>query len=61
MDAKTDPTIATLTLGNKSLDFPVLSGTIGPDVIDISKLDRPQRHKLNRLVRDIYSKHLEGK
>ncbi|MDR3473434.1 MAG: hypothetical protein P4M09_17385 [Devosia sp.] len=30
-------------------------------VIDISKLDRPQRHKLNRLVRDIYSKHLEGK
>ena len=38
MDAKTDAKHATLTLGNKSLDFPVLSGTIGPDVIDISKL-----------------------
>lgn len=28
--------------------------------IDISKLDRPHRHKLNRLVRDIYAKHIEG-
>src|SRR6201992_3613017 len=29
---------ATLTIGNKTYDFPILSGTIGPDVIDIAKL-----------------------
>ncbi len=28
----------TLTLGDKSYTFPVYEGTIGPDVIDISKL-----------------------
>lgn len=28
-------------------------------VIDIASLDRPDRHKLNRLVRDIYAKHIE--
>jgi citrate synthase len=29
---------ATLTVGNKTYDFPIQSGTIGPDVIDIAKL-----------------------
>lgn len=29
---------AKLTLGDKTLDFPVMSGSIGPDVIDIRKL-----------------------
>ena len=29
---------ATLTVGNKTYDFPILSGTVGPDVIDIGKL-----------------------
>ncbi len=29
---------ATLSLGGKSYDFDVLSGTVGPDVIDIRKL-----------------------
>jgi citrate synthase len=40
MDAKTgDKTkTAALTVGNANWDFPVLPGTIGPDVIDISKL-----------------------
>ena len=28
----------TLTLGDKNYTFPVYEGTIGPDVIDISKL-----------------------
>jgi citrate synthase len=30
--------MATLTIGNKSLDMPVRSGTAGPDVVDISGL-----------------------
>src|SRR3979409_562060 len=40
MDAKTDTTAktATLTVGNKNYDFPILNGTVGPDVVDISKL-----------------------
>src|SRR3954464_11628585 len=40
MDAKTDTTskVATLTVGNKNYDFPILSGTVGPDVVDIGKL-----------------------
>jgi citrate synthase len=40
MDAKTDTTAktATLTVGNKNYDFPILSGTVGPDVVDIGKL-----------------------
>jgi len=29
---------ATLTLGNKQIDFPVYTPTLGPDVLDISKL-----------------------
>ena len=37
MDASTKKT-ATLTVGNKTYDFPILSGTVGPDVIDIAKL-----------------------
>jgi citrate synthase len=38
MDTKTDKK-ATLTLpGGKTLDFPVMSGTIGPDVVDIRTL-----------------------
>ncbi|HEX5127630.1 MAG TPA: citrate synthase [Rhodocyclaceae bacterium] len=32
------PRTATLTLDGKSLDFPVMSGSIGPDVIDIRSL-----------------------
>jgi citrate synthase len=38
MDAKTKSKSATLTVDGKSFDFPILSGTIGPDVIDIGKL-----------------------
>jgi citrate synthase len=38
MDATSDTKTATLTVGNKTYDFPILSGTAGPDVIDISKL-----------------------
>src|SRR5262249_6312438 len=38
MDAKSNNKTATLTVGNKSYDFPILSGTVGPDVIDIAKL-----------------------
>ena len=29
---------ATLTVGNKTFDLPISSGTVGPDVIDIAKL-----------------------
>ncbi len=38
MDATTNAKTATLTISGKSYDFPILSGTVGPDVIDISKL-----------------------
>ena len=38
MDAKTNSKSATLTVGGESYDFPIKSGTIGPDVVDISKL-----------------------
>ncbi|MCO5129676.1 MAG: citrate synthase [Xanthobacteraceae bacterium] len=38
MDAKTNSQSATLTVGGKSHEFPVKTGTIGPQVIDISKL-----------------------
>ena len=38
MDAKTNTKKATLTVEGKTVDFPVLAGTVGPDVIDISKL-----------------------
>src|SRR5450432_355901 len=38
MDAKSDAKTARLTVGNKTYDFPILSGTVGPDVIDIAKL-----------------------
>ena len=38
MDAKSASKSATLTVGNKTYDFPILSGTVGPDVIDIAKL-----------------------
>jgi citrate synthase len=38
MDAKTNTKSATLTVDGKSVDFPILSGTVGPDVIDIGKL-----------------------
>src|SRR3954449_1605273 len=44
MDAKTPPThgqntkSAQLTIGEKNYAFPVYEGTVGPDVIDISKL-----------------------
>jgi citrate synthase len=38
MDANTNAKTATLTVGNKNYDFPILSGTVGPDVIDIGKL-----------------------
>ena len=40
MDAKTgeNSKTAALTVGNKSLDLPVYEGTIGPEVVDISKL-----------------------
>jgi len=38
MDAKTNTKKATLTVEGKTVDFPVLTGTVGPDVVDISKL-----------------------
>jgi citrate synthase len=38
MDATSNSKTATLTVGNKTYDFPVLSGTVGPDVVDIAKL-----------------------
>jgi citrate synthase len=38
MDAKTNTKSATMTVDGKSFDFPILSGTVGPDVIDIGKL-----------------------
>ena len=38
MDAKTGGKTGTLTIGNKNFDFPVYQGTVGPDVVDISKL-----------------------
>ena len=40
MDAKTGANIKTgkLTLGDKSYSFPMYDGTIGPEVMDISKL-----------------------
>src|SRR5450756_1320318 len=38
MDATSKNKTATLTVGNKTYDFPILSGSVGPDVIDIGKL-----------------------
>ncbi len=40
MDAKTGANVktATLTVGDKSWSFPIYDGTIGPEVIDVSKL-----------------------
>ena len=38
MDASSNSKTAKLTVGNKTYDFPILSGTVGPDVIDIVKL-----------------------
>jgi citrate synthase len=38
MDATSKAKSATLTVGNKTYDFPILSGTVGPDVVDIGKL-----------------------
>ena len=40
MDAKTGANIktGTLNLGDKSYSFPIHEGTIGPEVLDVSKL-----------------------
>ncbi|KPF99376.1 type II citrate synthase [Rhodopseudomonas sp. AAP120] len=38
MDATTNNKTATLTVGNKTYDLPILTGTVGPDVVDIAKL-----------------------
>src|SRR6516162_4576273 len=38
MDTTSHNKAATLTVGNKTYDFPISSGTIGPDVVDIGKL-----------------------
>src|SRR5476649_829570 len=40
MDAKTDSPkkTGTISLGNKNLDFPIYDGSVGPSVVDISKL-----------------------
>ena len=38
MNANNNSKAATLTVGNKSYDFPIKSGSVGPDVIDISSL-----------------------
>ena len=44
MDATSKTKTATLTVGNKTYDFPILSGTVGPDVIDIAKLYAQSGH-----------------
>ena len=38
MDKMTDTGTATLQYGDKSLQLPILKGTVGPDVIDVRKL-----------------------
>ena len=38
MDAKTNIKTATLVIGDPSWSFPIYKVTIGPEVIDISKL-----------------------
>ena len=38
MDAKSGAKAGTLTIGNKDYDLPLYKGTLGPDVIDVSKL-----------------------
>src|SRR3974390_38326 len=38
MDAKTEHKSGTITIGNKNWDFPIYGGSVGPDVLDISKL-----------------------
>ncbi|MBB1091234.1 citrate (Si)-synthase [Rhodopseudomonas palustris] len=38
MDATTNNKSATLTVGNNTYDLPILTGTVGPDVVDIGKL-----------------------
>ncbi|MDB5459434.1 MAG: citrate synthase [Caulobacteraceae bacterium] len=38
MDKMTDTGFATLQFGEKSLQLPILKGTVGPDVIDVRKL-----------------------
>ena len=40
MDAKTGANIktGTLNLGDKKYSFPIYEGTIGPEVLDVSKL-----------------------
>jgi len=38
MDKMTDTGSATLQFGDKSLQLPILKGTVGPDVIDVRKL-----------------------
>ena len=38
MDKMTDTGFATLQFGDKSLQLPILKGTVGPDVIDVRKL-----------------------
>jgi citrate synthase len=38
MDKMTDTGFATLQYGDKSLQLPILKGTVGPDVIDVRKL-----------------------
>ena len=38
MDATTKTKSASITIGDKTYEFPILSGTVGPDVMDIGKL-----------------------
>ena len=40
MDAKTptEKKTGTITVGNKNWDFPIYDGSVGPQVMDISKL-----------------------
>ena len=38
MEAKSNTKSATLTVGNKNYELPILSGSLGPDVVDIGKL-----------------------
>ena len=44
MDANSKTKTATLTVGNKTYDFPILSGTVGPDVDRHRQALRPGRH-----------------
>ena len=46
MDAKSSNKTATLTVGNKTYDFPIYSGTVGPDVLAPQRISPPLPQQL---------------